>query len=100
MNFIIFFRHLLIIENLSRSAWHDSITILFDGYSHGKSALFQVEENLEQKYETRATVKWVLNKINKLVFTVLLCLWKTILERFLKKTTQITEVRYCFKQYM
>ena len=58
----------------TRSAWHVNINVLFDCYSHIKTTLFQVAENLEQKNETIATTKGVLNKINNLGITVLLCL--------------------------
>ena len=57
------------------------MSALFDGYSHIKSALFQVAQNLGQKIETRTIAKGLLNKINNLEFTVLLLFWKT-LERF------------------
>ena len=63
---------------------YDTVSALFDGYSHIKSALFQVAENMEQKIETRATAKGFSNKINNLASTVLLCFWKTTLERFNK----------------
>ena len=76
---------LKVVKKLSETRWsarHNAVSALFDGYSHIKSALFQVAENLEQKVETRAVAKGLLNKINNLGFTVLLCFWKTILERF------------------
>ena len=38
-------------------ARHDTVSALFEGYNHIKSALFQVAENLEQKIETRTTAK-------------------------------------------
>ena len=78
---------LKVIKKLSETRWsarHDACSALLDGYSQIKSALFQVAENLEQKIETRATAKGLLNKINSLRITVLLCFWKTILERFNK----------------
>ena len=95
MNFILFFfffgiylsleihdRYLLPIRPIvcqkklseTRSAWHVNINVLYDCYSHIKTTLFQVAENLEQKNETIATAKGVLNKINNLEITVLLCL--------------------------
>ena len=52
------------------------VSALFNSYSHIKSPLFQVAENLEQKIETRATAKkGLLNKINNLRFTILLCFY-------------------------
>ena len=95
MNFILFFfffgiylsleihdRYLLPIRPIvcqkklseTRSAGHVNINVLYDCYSHIKTTLFQVAENLEQKNETIATAKGVLNKINNLEITVLLCL--------------------------
>ena len=67
---------LKVVKKLSETRWyaqHDAVNALFDGYSHIKSALFQVAENLEQKFETRATAKGFLNNINNLAFIVLLC---------------------------
>ena len=104
---------LKIVKKLSRirwSVWHDAISILFDGYSHIKSALFEVAENFEQKIETRATAKGLFNKINKLEFTVLRCFWKTILECFNKNQLKLErsdiilsntcEVYSSFKEYI
>ena len=90
MNFIIFFgvylsleshkRYILeplglkVVKKLSGKRWsarHDVVSDLLDGYNHIKSALFQVAENSEQKIETRATAKGLLNKVNNLGFTVL-----------------------------
>ena len=59
---------LKVVKKLSETRWstgHDGY-ILFDSWSHIKSALFQVAENLEQKIETRDTAKALLDKINNL----------------------------------
>ena len=68
------------IPETCRSAQHDAISALFDGYIHIKSALFQVAKNLKQEVEIRSTAKRRLNNNNNLVFIVLLCFRKTLLE--------------------
>ena len=83
---------LKVVKNLSEtclSARHDAISALFDSCSPIESAYVQVAENLEHKIETRATAKRLLNKFNKLAFTVLLCFWKTILKRFNKNQSKL-----------
>ena len=63
-------------------AQHDATSALFGGYSNTISALFQVAENLQQKIETRATAKGLLNKINNLGLTIIvksIHSWRNIL---------------------
>ena len=83
---------LKVVKKLSETRWsarHDAVSASLDGYSHIISAFFQIAKNLEQKIETRATAKGLLNKINNSGFTVLLCFWKTISERFNKNQFEL-----------
>ena len=62
---------LKVVKKLSETRWsarHDAVSALLNSYSHNKSALFQVAENLEQQIERRATAKGFLNNINNLGF--------------------------------
>ena len=62
---------LKVVKKLSETRWsarHDAVSALLNGYSHNKSALFQVAENLEQQIERRATAKGFLSNINNLGF--------------------------------
>ena len=62
---------LKVVKKLSETRWfaqHDAVSALLNGYSHNKSALFQVVENLEQQIERRASAKGFLNNINNLGF--------------------------------